>query len=323
MNVLFLTHRRDTPSTRYRVSLFLPILREAGIDAEVREIRSGVLERYRVVRDAARYDAVVIQKRLFARPVLGLLRRRARRLVFDFDDAVNLGRDGESRTRGGRFAAMVRAADLTIAGNAYLRDQAAALGAARVEVLPTALDVRRYALHEPKDDAVLGWIGGGGNVPYLETIVPALAAAAAREPRLRLRVISNRFPKAAGVPVESRPWSEERETEDLREVDIGLAPLPDDPWTRGKCGFKILQYMAAAVPVVASPVGVQATIVEHGRTGFLASTPKEWTDGVIELAGDVGKRKAFGLAGRRKVEREFAAERVGAKLAKLLLELRP
>ncbi len=315
MKALFLTHQLETPSTRYRVTHLLPRLRASGITCTTREIRSGVIDRLGMLRTAGKYDVVVVQKRLFPTLVLKALRARAKRLVFDFDDSVHVGTKGESRTRMSRFAAMVKAADVTIAGNDYLRDAATVAGARRVEVLPTALDPSRYAMHEHRDGIILAWIGGGGNVAYLESILSALPRG------LTLRVISNRFPASTTLEIEKRPWSEETETADLAGADIGLAPLPDDSWTRGKCGFKILQYMAAGLPVVASPVGVQARIVEPGRTGILASGSAEWTKAVNELTSDPLKRRRLGAAGREKVERQYSLDVVGTRFAHLLKEL--
>jgi len=315
MKALFLTHRLETPSTRYRVTLLLPRLRAAGITCATREVRSGVIDRLGMVRAAGKHDIVVVQKRLFPALVLRALRARAKKLVFDFDDSVHIGTTGESRTRAGRFAAMMKAADLTVAGNDFLRDAATAAGARRVEVLPTALDPSRYPVHEHHDGAVLAWIGGGGNVEYLESILLALPRG------MTVRVISNRFPVSTTLAIEKRLWSEETETTDLAGADIGLAPLPDDVWTRGKCGFKILQYMAAGLPVVASPVGVQGSIVEQGRTGLLASAPSDWSKAVTELASDPSKRRRLGAAGREKVERTYSLDVVGARLAQILKEL--
>ena len=318
MKLISLTHRPSTASTRYRTSLLLPVLREHGIQVDCRQAKSGLLASLRSARGLEDYDVVIVQKRLFSGPTLRRVRSRARRLVYDFDDAVYLRRDGDSPTRRRRFSAMVKAADLPIAGNAFLAQAARRAGARRVEILPTALDPDRYRTREHGASATLSWIGGGGNLPYLESIMPALEQAASIDSRLRLRVICDRFPGSCALSLEKWAWSERTEAQDLAGSDIGLAPLPDEPWTRGKCGLKILQYMAAGLPVVASPVGVQADIVEDGRTGVLASSPEEWTRAVLELAADPEKRQRFGQAGRAKVERAYSGTEVGRQLAELL-----
>lgn len=318
MKVLFLTHRADTPSTRYRVTMMLPGLRARGWEAERRDFPSGLSGWMSLLRISGRYEVLVVQKRLPAVPAIRALRACVRRLVYDFDDAVHLGRRGSSPTRRRRFRAMVRAADLVLAGNEWLGRRAREAGAGRVEILPTGLDPGAYPLHEHGEGAVAGWIGGGGNLPYLETLIPALEEAARRDSRLRLRVISDRFPAGAALPVERCPWSEATEGRDLAGVDIGLAPLPDDEWARGKCGFRILQYQAVGVPVVASPVGVQAELVQEGRTGRLAGTPREWTEAVLALAADREGRRRMGLEGRRQVERSYSVASLSGRLSELL-----
>lgn len=318
MNVLFLTHRPETPSTRYRVAGLLPHLRTAGVEATSLPWEGGIFQRWSLLRLATRHDAVVVQKKLLAAPYLAALRRRAEFLIYDFDDAVSWGRRRESATRRRRFGAMMQASDLVVAGNSVLAEQARGAGAKRVEVLPTGLDPQRYPVCIRRNGPLLlGWIGGSGNLSYLEAILPVLREI----PGIRLRVISDRFPSGNGFEIEGKSWSEATEGRDLAECDIGLAPLPDDPWTRGKCGFKILQYMAAGLPVVASPVGVQSEIVEEGRTGRLATTPEEWGKAIRDLAANAERRRAWGAAGRQKVEKTYSSEVLGNRFAALLTSL--
>ncbi len=306
VKILFLTHRRETPSTRYRVTQLLPYLRASGIAVESREIPSGVVGRIGLPRSLGRFDVVVIQKKLISRLFLRAIRKSARRLVYDFDDAVMM----ESETRRSRFDAMLRAADLAIAGNEYLRQQARG----RAEVLPTGIESAGYRVHSPAGGAILGWIGTGGNLEYLEEILPALEKTGTV-----LRVVCDRFPRSARIPIERRVWSERTEAEDLSGIDIGLAPLPDDPWTRGKCGLKILQYMACGVPVIASPVGVQPALVEGA--GILAATGRDWIRAIGELSGDPEKRRRLGAVGRARAEKEYAASRIAEKLVAILRSL--
>lgn len=301
MKILFLTHRKETPSTRYRVTQLLPYL-----NAEARVIPAGLTGRLALLRACARANAVVIQKRLISSLFLAAIRKAARRLIYDFDDAVMMG----SETRRSRFEAMVKAADLVIAGNEYLRQQAGG----RAEVLPTGIDPTPYRLRTQGNETILGWIGSGGNLKYLEEILPAL-----EETALPLRIICDRFPRSTRISLERRIWSERTEAEDLSGIDIGVAPLPDDPWTRGKCGLKILQYMACGIPVIASPVGVQPGLVEGA--GILAATERDWIRAIRELSGDSEKRRRFGAVGRARVEKEYAASRIAAKLVAILRSL--
>ncbi|NQT16499.1 MAG: glycosyltransferase, partial [Planctomycetes bacterium] len=137
-------------------------------------------------------------------------------------------------------------------------------------------------------------------------------------PGLKLWVVCDRFPRLSGVEVVGRPWSSATEAAELAECDIGISWLPDDPWSEGKCGLKVLQYMAAGLPVVANPVGMHRELVVHGRTGFLASTPGQWSAAIGRLAADPGLRRRMGAAARRVVEEEFSVARWGAELAEVV-----
>lgn len=306
MRILFLTHRADTPSTRYRVDPFVDRLRRAGHDAISREYSSSPFALWGTFREARAADAVVLQKRLPPRWITRALRRRARRLIYDFDDAVYLRRKGAavSPTRERRFEAVVAAADVVVAGNSHL-----AARARRAVVIPTVLDPAKYesAPRTPHDGVVAGWIGAGGNLPYLEALLPRLKGLP-----VRVRVVCNRFPDG----VEKVPWSEAGEAEAVAGMDIGLAPMPDDEWTRGKCGTRILQYFAAGAPVVADDVGAHRDLVGEG--GFLVSSPEAWAEKVGSLASDASLRKRMGEEGRRRLRQAFTPDAVFPKWLDLL-----
>ena len=162
------------------------------------------------------------------------------------------------------------------------------------------------------------WIGQRSTLPSLEQAGDALAAAAGASPGIKLRVVSDCFPQLPGVDVERRTWDQTSEVRDLATGDIGVSWLPDDAWSRGKCGLKVLQYMAAGLPVVANPIGMHNELIAHGRTGYLAQTPAEWADAIRRLAGDPQQRAKLGAAGRERVEREYSVVRWGAELAAAL-----
>jgi glycosyltransferase involved in cell wall biosynthesis len=168
-------------------------------------------------------------------------------------------------------------------------------------VIPTVLDPARYdaAPRPPHEGVVAGWIGAGGNLPYLEALLPTLAGLP-----VRVRVVCNRFPEG----VEKIAWSEEGEAEAVAGMDIGLAPMPDDEWTRGKCGTRILQYFAAGVPAVADDVGAHRDLVGGG--GFLVRTPEEWRARIGALAADPGLRRRMGDEGRRRLRESFTPDAV-------------
>lgn len=320
--ILFLAPPAKTPSTRYRVNELVPVLERNGIDAAVRYHTKSGLDPFRMRWSwkPESYDAVVVHRRLFSPRNLRLLRERARRLVFDFDDAIHLGRKGGDRRERKQewFSAMVSCADLVIAGNETLREAALESGAKRVEILPTALPTSEYSTTRESDGATLGWLGSRDNLRYLREILPSLETVAESNPGMKLRIISNDFLRSDRLTIEEIPWSREGEIAALEGVDIGLGPLADDPWTRGKCGFKLLQYMAAAIPVIASPVAVQREIVEEGKTGLLPANSDEWVAAVRSLLDDSSKRSTMGKAGRVRVVERYDSGIIGERLARLL-----
>jgi glycosyltransferase involved in cell wall biosynthesis len=257
------------------------------------------------------------------------LRQRPPFVLFDFDDAVFM-RDSYSAKglynpyRLKRFTTMVQAADAVIAGNAFLNEQALLCGAKRSYVVPTCIDPERYPMaahRRDASDAQLVWIGSRSTLQSIVVMQPILQEIGKRWPGVRLKLICDRFPQLPFIPVLPCTWSEARETADLAAADIGISWLPDDFWSRGKCGLKVLQYMAAGLPVVANPVGVQVDMVRHGENGFLATTPEEWADAVGKLARDPDLRRRMGQAGRLRVERDFSVRAGAARWLALLADL--
>jgi hypothetical protein len=220
------------------------------------------------------------------------------------------------------FWATIYAADAVIAGNDLLAKQAARfVGSDRVTMIPTCVRPTTYPLaRHGNDDRVtrLVWIGQPSTLQGLRQIQPQLMAAARSVSRLELRVVCSEFPQIAGIQVVARPWSQQTEAEELADCDIGIGWLPDDPWSEGKCGLKVLQYMAAGLPVVANPVGMHRQLVQHGETGFLATTPREWAAAIAQLAADPPLRRRMGAAGRRLVEQSYNADRWSRTFASVL-----
>jgi glycosyltransferase involved in cell wall biosynthesis len=188
-----------------------------------------------------------------------------------------------------------------------------------VTVIPPTVDVERYRPRTHLATArplVLGWSGSPTTVEYLAVVAGALRRVAAATP-IEVRLMGADFP-LPGVPTRHTPWSADVEIGELRSYDVGLMPLTDDPWTRGKGAMKALLYMAVGVPVVASPVGVTPRVVEHGRNGFLAATEDEWVAHILALAGDAARRSAMGLEGRAAVERWYSPRVQAPRLAEVL-----
>ncbi len=321
--VLVITNNLQQASFRLRIEALSEELRRRGVFLDIHVRPREVLGRRRLLKSAADYDAVLLQRKMLDPLDTRLLRKKARKLFFDVDDAVMY----HSRPVGPlkrwqtwrRFLATARYADLVVAGNEYLADLFRRHGA-KATVLPTVVDPAHYQVksHTAGDAPALVWIGSKSTLTYLRQFAPALAEAKKRVPNLRLITIADRPLSDAPVPIEHVPWSEQTESAALCRGDIGIAPTPRDRWTLGKCGFKIVQYMAAGLPVIASPVGVNSEIVVSGETGLLPDGPAAWAGAVAALAADPAKRQELGTAGRKRVERQFSTIRAVAFWAGLL-----
>lgn len=271
-----------------------------------------------------RADVVVVHREAVPRgnrPVLRRLRRLGIPLVYDFDDAiwlaprefVEVGEDSRSAMNPGKdpgeVDALIAGADLVLAGNESLAAHAREAGARRVVVLPTPVDTGEFrprAATPPRDLPLLGWIGSPTATYCIRDVAPALTRVA-REVPFRLLVVGASGPvEVPGVEVLRRDWALKREVEDYASLDVGLYPLPDNPWTRGKCAYKAILYGACGVPCVASPVGMNADVVRDGETGFLATTEDEWTDRLLRLLRDAVLRRRLGAAARAHVEERYS-----------------
>jgi len=171
---------------------------------------------------------------------------------------------------------------------------------------------------EPSRELTIGWIGSGGTIHYLQRILPALEEVARRFPHVCLKIVCNRFLESPSIRIVKKPWAEDQEVEDLRSFDVGIMPLTDDLWARGKCALKIVQCLAAGVPVVCSPVGMNRDVVRDGLNGFWATTEREWVERLGVLMKDPELREQMGREGRRIVEERYSLQAVGQKLVGLL-----
>jgi glycosyltransferase involved in cell wall biosynthesis len=314
--LLFVSKGTDSSSTRYRALQFFPHWQAAGYAPAHVTASGGLAATLAMLRAARHADIVVVLRKTFPALLLRLLRLCSRKLVFDFDDAIFCNTDGSpSPTRMARFLAMTKSCDAVFAGNAYLAATAAATHPATT-VIPTCVDVARYAVAAAPPDATLDlvWIGSGSTRKYLLDAMPWLAAAAKLLPGLRLKIIADFDLPGYGIPTVALPWSAATEAQDLASAHIGIAPMRDDDWSRGKCALKILQYMAAGLPVVSSQAGANAEAVAHEVTGLLAANPQEWVAHITRLARDAGLRRAMGEAGRRRVAEHFSLEVVFAHM---------
>jgi glycosyltransferase involved in cell wall biosynthesis len=348
--VLFLTkYAHNGASSRYRVFQYLPWFEQAGIVCRVeplfdeiylthryqtgrwwlRDILGALFRRLFILLTVRRFDLVVVEYEVlpyfFALPER-LLSWMGVPYVVDYDDAIFHQYDQHRsglirRLLGNKIAHVMRGAHLVTAGNAYLADYARRAGAPRIEIIPTVIDLARYPAPPAKpacaEPLTIGWIGSPSTAKYLQAIAPVLALACA-DGKARVRLIGSGQVDLPGVPLEVLPWDEATEVDELRRFDVGIMPLPDEPWERGKCGFKLIQYMACGLPVIASPVGVNREIVEPGVNGYLTETTEEWAQALRTLLDNASLRQRMGEAGRLKVETHYSLQVTGPRLAELI-----
>ena len=327
VNVVALVESPQHVCCRYRLGAFEPALRREGWSLECVPLGQHS-SWWRTERGKLQQaDVVILQRRLLPLWKLRVLRQMAAVLIYDFDDAVFLrdsyaSRPAQSARRLLRFRAIIATADLVIAGNHFLAVHAARwTRPEQVCVVPTCVEPAQYPLapHRRCGKGVeLVWIGSRSTVQSFERARPVLEEVGRRVPGLRLRVICDHFPELNHIEVIRRRWSQATEAAELAEADIGISCLPDDLWSRGKCGLKVLQYMAAALPVVANPVGVQGALVRAGQTGYLPTNVEEWCQAIVELARDPPRRRTLGEHGRRLVEEHYSLERWAPEFMRIL-----
>ncbi|KAA0678281.1 glycosyltransferase [Roseomonas genomospecies 6] len=335
------------PSSRLRHYQFLPALAEAGMSVAVapllpdsylealyagrmrpvRSIGAAYAARVRQMAGARNFDLLWIEKELLPWFPYGAERWILESLppyVVDFDDAWfhHYDRSRWSLVRrllGSKLDRVMRHAALVTVGNDYLADRAESTGAPSIAILPTVVDITRYPIGPERTGTLpaVGWIGSPITDHYLNLVGEPLRRMVTGN-EIRLCLVGATPGILGDLSADRHVWREDTETQHIAAFDIGIMPLADTPWERGKCGYKLIQYMACGKPVVASPVGVNRDIVEHGVNGFLAETPEEWTNALRRLAADPDLRRRLGAAGRAKVERHYSLEGTAPRLIELL-----
>jgi glycosyltransferase involved in cell wall biosynthesis len=349
LRVIFLTkYTRFGPSSRYRHFQYFTAIESAGLGiavaplfgdaymaykythgrARTSDVLSAFIRRLWAVLTVLQSELVVIEYELlpyFPAWLERWLKLRRCRLVIDYDDALFHQYDQHPNwfvrsLLGNKIATVMQLAHTVIAGNAYLADYATRAGARRVQIIPTVVDLSHYPAEAAAFDSdvfTIGWIGSPSTAPYLQLIAPALAEVC-RDLSARVRLIGSGPVDLPGVPVDILPWREDTEVAEMNRFDVGVMPLPDEPWTRGKCGLKLIQYMACGLPVVASPVGVNSEIVQAEVNGFLAQSTADWVAALKRLRTDKQLRRTMGAAGRARVEEKYCLEVTAPKLIGVL-----
>jgi glycosyltransferase involved in cell wall biosynthesis len=330
-NAVLLGYGLDQPSFRHRMRSLVEPLVAAGWQVRAEQFPSG---RYGIRtwerRDLLRWaDVTVLHQIKLSSLEARLFASFSRRRIFDVDDAIYVRKPrqlgdlpDESPWRKRKFAATCRLVDAVACGNDVLAEVARA-SAHEIAVLPTSIDSACYTptTAGPNDPPTIAWIGSPENLIYLEMIRPALVRLTQRHPRLGLRVICSQFPDWADVKVERVPWSSATEAQSLAGAHMGVMPLSDDAWSRGKCAFKLLQYMAAALPCVASPVGANTEAVIDGFNGFHAANVDEWELSLEKLIVSPELRARFGANGLAHVQERYSMHAYREKYLALLARL--
>lgn len=348
MKILFLTLGPEIiGAARVRVYQYLPHLRRAGWECRVLPRSSGIQLKLRlpangllarIVRfmwEADRLyrfwqtwrferlggwaDVLFIQRVLLPPSTQMRLRRSGKPIVFDFDDALYADRQNYDAIR---FDHQLRCSDLVVLTNEYTQQYAEHMGCRTLRITGP-IDIDRYtpSTRSLNGYVTLGWIGSETTVPHLMHIAGALARVGAQRPNVRLKVVGAGHVPDMGLPQVFVPWNLKDEVHHLQSFEIGLMPLPDDEWTRGKGGYKLLQYMACGLPCLASPVGINTTLVAEGENGFLARTEEEWVEKLLRLIDQPELRTGMGQAGRRRAEAEYSFRAATPKLSEALKQI--
>lgn len=352
--ILFLTQGDvHTASSRHRVLQFLPVLEKAGHEAVVhpavmaeefqqtfiartwqghlRRLFRTFLRRMQDLHQLADFDYVFVQKTILPAPFFNMELKivREARMIFDMDDAIFLKRPGGAILANlwpqqRRVAGICRRSHRVTVGNAHLAEFVRQQGAEPV-LLPTVVDTDTYAtasrrIKHAAKIPVIGWVGSPSTQPDLDLVIPSLIDLHSRTPFV-VRIIGGaQSAMPVRFPIEWKGWSLKSEAEDVALLDLGLAPLGDTPWNQGKCGLKVLQYWAAGVPVVASPVGVYREMIRDGENGFLASNREEWAEKLLALIKNAELRRRLIEGGRKTVEERYSLHAMGPRFLQVFEE---
>lgn len=349
MNVLFLTkYSQMGASSRYRSFIYQPYLESNGVacttqslfgDQYLQSLYNGkrsfsilikaFWNRFITLASQKKFDLIVLEKEAFPYIFFSLDRLLSRfkiPYIVDYDDAIfhlygNHRNPMIRRLLRNKIAAVMRSATTVIAGNDYLAAYAQKAGAKEISTIPTVIDLSRYpsrgARRRVNEVFTIGWIGSPTTTRYLLDIAPALRKIC-KSGQAKLHLVGAEKIKLPGIDIERIEWNEETEVEEMHRFDVGLMPLPNEPWAKGKCGFKLIQYMACGLPVIGSPVGVNTHIVDVGINGYLPNSIDEWVDALELLRNNNELREVLGRNGRLRVEEEFCLEITAPKYLRTL-----
>ena len=345
MNILYLTPYPfgKAPSQRFRFEFFLPLLQQKKISFDQQAFISekgwnilydqkktvqklsivfiGFIRRFIILFKLNPYDFIFIHRELtpFGPPIFEWIIAKAfrKKIIYDFDDAIWLPDQNKENPIWkwlkwrNKVASICKWSYKVSTGNEYLASYAAGNNT-NVVIFPTVVDTE---VHKPSREnrskkkgertPIIGWTGSHSTLFYLNQVLSVLQDME-KEIDFEFRVIANRDPQLPLKNFRFIPWNKDTEIEDLNAFDIGIMPLPDDEWSKGKCGFKLIQYLAVGIPAIASPVGVNTQIIQEGKTGFIATSSQEWKKCLLKLLKDPSLRTELGRNGRMFIEKNYS-----------------
>lgn len=314
---------------RFRVKEFIPFFKNHGVKLELVRVSENILSRYRNFKRLSDFDMVIVQRKLLSPIDLFSVRHFAKKMVFDFDDSImyRSSRHGNhhSWSKMKKFKTMMKTVDAVIAGNTYLKNEASRfITPDKIFVIPTIVDLKEYSIKDydtKKKDFIIGWIGTSGNLHYLKSIAPALEKLNKKYKNIKLKIVCDDFFELNNIEVIKKIWRPEDVEQDLKSFDVGVMPIKDDLWARGKCGLKVVQYLAAGVPAVVSPVGLNRDLAIPEETGLWAEDIDDWADKISDLVDHPKKRMKMGLTGRKLVEEKYSLQAQAPKYLAILKKI--
>lgn len=346
--LLFSRYTRLGASSRLRSYQYIPYLEKLDIQVDIEPLftttylenlyskqkrNTGIVLRSYLDRAcklmlSGRYDLLWIEYELFPwLPAFAeiLLSLRKIPYVVDYDDAIFHRYDAHHNSLvrkmlGRKIDRVMSHAALVIAGNDYLARRAVLAGARQVALIPTVVDLEKYTVKKADMPGrfVIGWIGSPSTSEFLKVILPVLTEVC-KQRDLAVQIVGDAPEFLHNLPVQFLSWEEDAEVNSIQQFDVGIMPLPDTHWAKGKCGYKLIQYMACGLPVIASPVGANTAIVRHEENGFLADTHAEWIRYILRLRDDRSARNRLGMNGRRTVEQKYSLQVTAPRVADLLM----
>lgn len=298
-----------------------------GLDVSTHLFKHTYPDKLSFYGSLGEYDILFIQRKLFPPVEFLYIRRKAKKIIYDFDDAIMYrspkSKNPYSLSRRVKFAFMMKRMDGVIAGNQFLKSKVLPYHS-RVAIIPTSIDLSQYTLKEEFEHSgpvTIGWLGSRSSLRFLKTLIPVFENIFKKQTNVRVKIVCSEFIDSERVPIIKKHWSLAEEVEDLKSFDIGVMPLADNVWSKGKCGLKILQYNSVGVPAVCTPVGINREIVKDGVNGFWAQDEDQWNDRLLTLIHGREMRKEMGLRGRERVEKNYSLDANAPRLFSFLGEV--